>query len=83
MIREVVSAKHLCGYKVECVFDDGARGTVDFSRHLALGGVFDNFHDLAFFKNFKVDREMGTLVWGDGLVDVAPETLYESAIKPD
>jgi hypothetical protein len=81
MIREIVSAKYLCAHKVECVFDDGTRGIVDFSRHLSLGGVFDNFHDLDFFRNFKVDREIGTLVWGDGLVDVAPETLYEAATK--
>lgn len=23
--------------------------------------------------------EYGTLVWGDGLVDIAPETLYQKA----
>ena len=31
---------------------------------------------MEYFKNFKVNPEMGTISWGDDEVDVAPETLY-------
>ncbi|GHV13243.1 hypothetical protein AGMMS49938_07510 [Fibrobacterales bacterium] len=79
MLHDVVSAKIVGNYKIEMCFDDGHKGIVDFHRYLSLGGVFNYFSDLYFFENFKIDNDLGTLVWGDGLVDVAPETLYDLA----
>jgi hypothetical protein len=31
-----------------------------------------------FFKNFKINEELGVLTWGDE-IDIAPETLYSVA----
>ncbi|MBI4332379.1 MAG: DUF2442 domain-containing protein [Chloroflexi bacterium] len=78
MIHDVISASYKGGYKIEFVFDDGKRGTIDFSRYLKRGGVFERFKDPDFFKNFKVDRELGVIVWQGG-IDIAPETLYSEA----
>ena len=41
-------------------------------------GVFKRFRDLTFFREFRVNEELGTLTWGDE-IDIAPETLYAAA----
>ena len=78
MIHDVVSAAYRGGYWIEVTFDDGKRGIVDFTPYLKRGGVFKRFRDLAFFREFRVDAELGTLTWGDE-IDIAPETLYAAA----
>lgn len=78
MIHDVIAATHIGEYRIEVVFDDGKRGVVDFSRYLERGGVFERFKDIAFFRSFSVNNELGTLTWDDE-VDVAPETLYAEA----
>ncbi len=75
MIPDVVSAVYKGGYRIEVEFDDGKKGVVDFSRYLERGGVFERFKDIAFFRSFLVNEELGVLTWGDE-IDVAPETLY-------
>ena len=79
MIHDVVSARYRTAYKIEVVFDDGRSGIVDFSRYVERGGVFERFRDIEFFRNVKVDEELGVLTW-EGAVDVAPETLYAEAL---
>ncbi len=59
-------------------FEDGASGVVDFSKYLSKGGVFEKFKDIEFFKDFKINAELGVLTWGNE-VDTAPETLYAEA----
>ena len=78
MIHDVIAATYVGDYRIEVVFDDGKRGVVDFSRYLERGGVFERFKDIAFFRSFSVNDELGTLSWDDE-VDVAPETLYAEA----
>ena len=78
MIHDVVSASYNGEYKIEVTFDDGKRGVLDFSKYLGKGGVFDRFKDINFFKNFKVNQELGVLTWEDE-IDIAPETLYAEA----
>jgi hypothetical protein len=78
MIHDVISAKYRGDYRIEVVFDDGKRGVVDLSGYAMRGGVFARFRDLAFFRNFHINKELGVLAWGDDL-DVAPETLYAEA----
>jgi len=80
MIHDVVSATYKGEYRIEVTFDNGKRGMVDFSKYLDKGGVFDRFKDICFFKNFKINEELGVLTWG-GEIDVAPETLYAEATR--
>ena len=47
-------------------------------RVAGVRGVFKRFRDLTFFREFRVDEELGTLTWGDE-IDIAPETLYAAA----
>ena len=77
-LHDVVSATYKDDYRIELTFDDGERGVVDFSAYLQRGGVFKRFCDISFFREFRVDPELGTLTWAGG-IDVAPETLYAQA----
>jgi hypothetical protein len=78
MLHDVVSASYKGGYRIELTFDNGERGVVDFSPYLRRGGVFTRFRDVSFFREFRVNPELGTLTWADE-IDVAPETLYAQA----
>jgi len=78
MSHDVVSATYKGEYKVEVIFDDGKGGIVDFSKYLDKGGVFSRFQDINFFRNFKINKELGVLTWQDE-IDIAPETLYAQA----
>jgi hypothetical protein len=78
MIHDVVSAAYQDSYRIEVIFNDGKQGIVDFTPYLQRGGVFKRFRDLTFFREFRVNEELGTLTWGDE-IDSAPETLYAEA----
>ena len=75
---DVIKAEYKGGYKIEVVFENGRHGVVDFSDYPARGGVFERFADMAYFRQFEVNHELGVLTWGTD-VDIAPETLYAKA----
>lgn len=78
MTKDVIYAQYKGEYKIEVTFEDGAAGTVDFSKYLSRGGVFEKFKDIKFFKNFTINKELGVLTWNNE-IDIAPETLYAKA----
>ena len=77
MFFEIKEANYLDEYKVKLKFEDNSIGIVDFSEYSKKGRIFEKFQDMNYFKNFHVNY--GTLIWGDGELDIAPETLYEKA----
>jgi len=78
MYYDVSEARHIEGYKLELVFENGKKGIIDLKEYLHKGGIFSRFSDIEYFKQFYVNKEIGTLCWPDGL-DIAPETLYHEA----
>ena len=78
MLHDIIAAVYDGKYRIELTFDDGKKGTVDFSEYLSKGGVFEYFKDIDFFRDFSVNKELGTLTWRNE-IDVAPETLYSKA----
>ena len=78
MLHDVIAAVYKGGYSIEVEFDDGRRGTIDFSNYVEKGGVFNRFKDMDFFRRFTVNEETNTLTWDDE-IDIAPETLYAEA----
>ena len=78
MIPDVISAKYIEHYKIEIGFEDGKKGIVDFSKYLKTGGVFEKFKNIEYFKNFKINEDLGIVTWQDEL-DVSPESLYTEA----
>ena len=79
MFIKIKKAEYIGDYKIKITFDDGSEGIVDLSESLE-GKVFERLKDKKHFSRFKVDRELGTIVWENG-ADLAPEYLYFLAFK--
>jgi len=74
---DVVEVRYVRDYTVWIKFDDRIHGEVDISRSFK-GPVFEPLRDHAYFKQIRVNPELGTIVWPNG-ADVAPETLCDRA----
>ena len=74
MFFDVKEAKYLEHYRIQLQFEDGSVGIADLSEYPNKDDVFHLFLDMNYFKRFQV--QYGTLVWGEGELDIAPETLY-------
>ncbi len=60
-------------------FDSGAEyRVIDISAYLSMP-VFSPLNEPGFFRQAKVDPEVGTVVW-PGEIDIAPETLYLDSV---
>ena len=77
MIPILKNAEYIENYRLRLTFSDGKVGDIDLASEL-WGEVFEPLKDLALFRLFKVDQELGTVVWPNG-ADFAPEFLYQSA----
>ena len=80
MFPRVVEARHVRSYTVFVRFQDGVEGEVDLQPQL-YGEVFEPLKDPEYFRQFRVDSDLHTLVWPNG-ADFAPEFLYERAQIP-
>lgn len=76
MILHVQQAKHVHDYVIWLRFNDGAEGEIDLLGELD-GEMFAPLKDLEAFKSFRVDPDLGAIVWQNG-ADLAPEFLYEN-----
>lgn len=75
MLKDIISAKYISGYKIKVRFEDGRTGIVDLSKSMNEG-VLKKLKDINYFKKFYVNKELGTICWPDGQ-DIAPETIYK------
>jgi len=78
MYVKAIKVKHVADYILEITFDNGDKGTIDFSHYAKRGGVFSGFANLEYFKRVTIDPVWGVLCW-PGDVDIAPETIYQLA----
>jgi hypothetical protein len=79
MNPRIAAVRHLADYRLESTFTDGTRGEVDLrDRVVGRGGALAPLEDVAFFAQVRVDREIGTIVWPNG-VDLCPDVLYARA----
>ncbi|MCX5644869.1 MAG: DUF2442 domain-containing protein [Phycisphaerae bacterium] len=76
MFVHVKEAKYLRDYVIWLRFNDGAEGEIDLEGELE-GEVFGPLRDKQLFRKFRVDPELGTIVWEND-ADFAPEFLYEN-----
>ena len=72
----VVSVKPLDGHRLWLRFSSGETKIFDASPLLDID-VYSDLKNEALFK--QVDLSFGTLAWKNGLIDIAPETLYHQS----
>lgn len=72
---DVIDVRHIRDYVLWIKFEDGSEGQVDLANSLR-GPVFEPLRDVEYFKQVRVEPELGTIVWPNG-ADIAPETLHE------
>jgi hypothetical protein len=74
-MNDVVEVRYVRDYVLWLRFQDGTSGEVDIQPSFK-GPVFEPLRDMTYFKQVRLDPEIGTIVWPNG-ADVAPETLYD------
>jgi len=88
LCETVTGVRVIGSYRLELTFADGVRGEVDLSeRIVGRGGIFKPLEDPAFFRQVRVNDELGTIVWPND-VDFCPDLLYrwatgESVLRPE
>ena len=76
----VTDARVLDGYRLELTFSNGRKGAVDLKdRVVGRGEMYQPLEDPKYFRQVRVDAELGTLVWPNG-VDICPDLLYSLAL---
>ena len=80
MLRDVLEARPVGGYRVYIRFDDGVSGEIDLAAVIDFEGVFAPLRALDKFAELHVAPELGTICWPNG-VDIAPETLYDAVLR--
>ncbi len=73
MMLHVTKARYLGGYRIHVEFNDGSGGDIELAGKL-IGSMFEPLSDKKVFARFRVDEELGTIVWENG-DDLAPEYL--------
>ena len=76
MTPNLISAEYAGAYRIRLQFDDDTAGEINLESEL-WGEVFEPLRDLTRFREFRLDREMNTVVWPNG-ADLAPEFLYKN-----
>jgi hypothetical protein len=75
MLKDIVAVHALDNFRLELRFEDGIEGTVELGQSLSFQGVFAPLKDPAFFRQVRVDPELGTVIWPNG-ADLDPDVLY-------
>ena len=76
---DVTEVNPLENRELDLVFADGLHAVVAMDRVIkAYSGIFAALMDDNYFKQVRVDRELGTVVWPNG-ADVCPDVLYSFA----
>lgn len=74
---EITDAVPLDSSRVAVRFDDGYSGVLDMSAYLRDWPAYRKLRDPSFFATARAG--LGTVIWGDGSIDVAPEVAREEA----
>jgi hypothetical protein len=79
MFLHIVNVEYVDDYRLTLQFSDGRTGIANLAESLH-GGVFEALRDPSLFRQVKLDQELGTVQWPNG-VDFAPEFLYFLALR--
>ncbi len=73
------SATYLKFNQIHCLFENGESGILDLSDFGPKMGVFTYLETEENQKKFSIQN--GVITWNNGLLDIAPETVYYNATK--
>ena len=73
MVR-IKRARYVKDKVVEFTFTDGSHREIDLAPYLQ-GPIFEPLKRAESFKRFKVDKELGTIIWPNG-ADIDPDVLF-------
>jgi hypothetical protein len=71
----VRKARYMSDFRLLVTFDDGEERLVNLQPHLD-GEVFEPLKDLGYFRQFRVNTDIDTVVWENG-ADFSPDFLYD------
>jgi hypothetical protein len=74
----VKSASYAGDYRLKVRFDDGRTKLIDLAPYLD-GPVFEPLKDISYFKRFKVNKDIDTVVWSND-ADFSPDFLYSIGV---
>jgi len=75
MLKDIVEARALEGYRLYLRFEDGTTGEINLDQVIHFEGVLAPLKDLAQFAQVSVNQELGTIEWPCG-ADLDPDVLY-------
>ena len=75
MLKDVVHVQPLDSYRLHLLFEDNVEGSVDISEIIGFTGVFAPLKDPAYFRQVRVDADLGTICWPNQ-ADIDPDVLY-------
>jgi hypothetical protein len=76
MCPRITGVTWLNGYRLNLTFTDGVRGAIDLKDWIVgQGGVFEALEAPEFFRQVRVNTELGTIQWPND-VDFCPDVLY-------
>ena len=78
MNLDIIEAWPEEGTTLRLRFENGEERRVDIASIVQFDGVFETVRDPAVFRQVRVDRELGTVVWPTG-ADLCPDVLYEQS----
>jgi hypothetical protein len=85
MVLRVTDVQPLEGYRLRITFNDATVREVDFAEDLkrAPGGLAEPLRDPDYFRQVRVDEQLRTIVWPNGL-DADPDVLHgdRTAVTP-
>ena len=62
MVPTLKIAEYIDAYRLRLTFSDGKVGELDLADEL-WGEMFEPLKDIELFKSFRIDQELGTVVW--------------------
>ncbi|HVT18821.1 MAG TPA: DUF2442 domain-containing protein [Thermoanaerobaculia bacterium] len=75
MLKDIVEARAVEGYRLYIRFDDGVEGEIDLRKLIEFKGVFEPLRDLEEVAKVRPDPDSGTVCWPNG-ADLDPDVLY-------
>jgi hypothetical protein len=75
MLKDVVQVTPLDNHRLTITFEDGVEGEIDVSTTVPFEGIFAPPADPKFFRQVRVNEELGVICWPNG-ADLDSDVLY-------